>query len=67
MNGIDDVIANGNGVSLYNKERIDACTLTGWVWEIKAGTHFPPGFKLIKDDDPLGHYTLGVQFDNLDI
>lgn len=58
INGINVVIANGNGISLYNKQGLDACALTGWVWEIRAGTYFPTGLKLIKDDDPLGHYTL---------
>lgn len=62
INGIEVVIANGSGVSLYNKEGLEACALTGWVWEIKLGTHFPIGLKLIKDNDPLGHYTLAPSY-----
>jgi hypothetical protein len=58
MNGIEVIVANGSGVSLYNKQGLDICGLTGWVWEIRSGTNFPIGLKMIKDDDPIGHYTL---------
>jgi hypothetical protein len=62
INGVEVVVANGGGVSLYNREGLDKCALTGWVWEIRAGTYFPIGLKLIKDDDPLGHYTLAPTY-----
>jgi len=52
------IVANGKGVSLYNKAGLDVAPLTGWVWEIQSGTHFPLGLRLIKDDRPQGHYTL---------
>lgn len=58
VNGIETVVANGRGVSLYNKEGLDVCDLTGWVWEIKQNTPFPAGLKLIKDNSPLGHHAL---------
>lgn len=52
------IVANGKGVSLYNKAGLDVAPLTGWVWEIQPGTQFPLGLRLIKDDRPQGHYTL---------
>jgi hypothetical protein len=58
VNGIKRVIANGKGISLYNKAGLDKMPLSGWVWEIKVSTPFPIGLKLIKDDKPEGHYTL---------
>lgn len=58
INGIIRVIANGKGISLYNKAGLDKIPLSGWVWEIKVSTSFPIGLKLIKDDKPEGHYTL---------
>lgn len=58
VNGIKRVIANGKGISLYNKAGLDKMPLSGWVWEIKVSTAFPIGLKLIKDDKPEGHYTL---------
>lgn len=45
-------------MSLFNKEGLESNTLTGWVWTIKQNTAFPLGLKLIKDQKPLGHYTL---------
>ena len=58
LNGIKTVVANGKGISLYNKAGLDKIPLSGWVWEIKASTALPVGLKLIKDDRPEGHYTL---------
>ena len=58
MNGITHIVANGKGISLYNKRGLDLAPLTGWVWEISANTQLPSGLKLIKDDRPEGHYSL---------
>ena len=60
LNGITIIIANGKGISLYSKMGLEKISLSGWVWEIKAGTVFPLGLELIKDTDdkPQGHYTL---------
>jgi len=58
VNGIKHVRANGRGISLFNKDGLDQIPLTGWVWEINAGTQFPHGLKLARDDKPHGHYTL---------
>ena len=62
INGIETVVADGRGISLYNKEGLDKAPLTGWVWIIKSGTTFPSGLKLIQDDDPFGHYTLAPMY-----
>ena len=58
INGIEVVKANGRGVSLYSREGLDLAPLSGWVWEIPPNYKFPVGLKLIKDDSPLGHYTV---------
>jgi len=58
VNGIKMIVANGKGISLYNKVGLDLAPLSGWVWEIKSQTSIPLGLKLIKDDKPEGHYSL---------
>lgn len=58
INGVTQIVANGKGVSLYNKTGLDLAPLTGWVWEIAPNTALPTGLKLIKDDRPEGHYSL---------
>lgn len=57
VNGIENIVANNNGVSLFNRIGLDETHLTGWVWEIKQGTHFPIGLKLIKKGSK-GHHML---------
>lgn len=59
VNGIETIVANGNGVSLFNKEGLDSTFLNGWVWEIKEGTTFPAGLKIVKDNKgSIGHHML---------
>ena len=58
VNGITHIVANGKGISLYNKRGLDLAPLSGWVWEISSNTQLPSGLKLIKDDRPEGHYSL---------
>jgi hypothetical protein len=58
LNGIKMIVANGKGISLYNKTGLELIPLTGWVWEISARTPLPFGLKLVKDDKPEGHYTI---------
>lgn len=60
QNGIEMIVANGAGVSLYSKEGAEKASLAGWVWEIPAQTSFPIGLVLIDDGDASkpGHYTL---------
>ena len=57
MNGIETIVANNNGVSLFNKEGLSVTPLTGWVWEIKKNTSFPVGLKLVKRGSK-GHHML---------
>jgi hypothetical protein len=57
-NRIKMIVANGKGVSLYNKIGLDLVPLKGWVWEISSNTQLPFGLKLNKDDRPEGHYTI---------
>lgn len=58
VNGVIHIVANGRGISLFNKAGMDKSRLTGWVWEIKKHTSFPVGLKLIKDNSSTGHHTL---------
>jgi len=58
VNGITIIVANGKGISLYNKIGLELAPLSGWVWEIKSNTPLPIGLKLIKDERPQGHYSL---------
>lgn len=65
LNGIKTIISNGKGISLYSKAGLDKMPLSGWVWEIKVGTAFPIGLKLVKDDKPEGHHTLAPAYNML--
>jgi hypothetical protein len=58
VNGIKMIVANGKGISLYNKMGLNLLPLTGWVWEMSAQTPLPFGLRLVKDDKPEGHYTV---------
>ncbi len=57
INGVQTIIADNNGVSVFTKEGLDESPLTGWVWEIKQGTPFPMGLKLVKRGSK-GHHML---------
>lgn len=56
VNGITLVIANGKGISLSTKGRLEDSPLKGWVWLISKGTYVPGDLKLINDRP--GHYSL---------
>lgn len=56
INGIAMVVANGKGISLSTKGRLDKTRLSGWVWKISRGTQMPTGLKLINDRS--GHYSI---------
>ncbi len=43
------VVANGKGVSLSTKQRLDSTLMSGWVWKIPRNTIVPSGLKLIND------------------
>ena len=56
INGITVVVANGKGISLATKDRLDKTPIGGWVWKIAKGTTMPMGLKLV--NDRLGHYSI---------
>lgn len=56
INGVQVVIANGKGVTLANRHRLQLSPVAGWVRRIPKGTAVPPGLRLINDrpgDDSL--------------
>ncbi len=61
MNGVETIIANNNGVSVYTKDGLDESPLTGWVWEIKQGAMFPIGLKLVKRGSKGHHMIVPTQ------
>ena len=56
MNGILVVVANGKGISLLTKTRIEKTGVGGWLWKLPKGTPMPFGLRLINDRP--GHYGL---------
>ena len=57
VNGIVVIVANNQGVSLFNEEGMKTGHLTGWVWEIKQNTNLPVGLRFVKKGSK-GHYLL---------
>lgn len=49
VNGIKVVIANGKGISVYDRAGIDQSPMTGWVWRFAPNTRVPVGLKLVND------------------
>ncbi len=49
INGILMVIANGKGISVFDKEGIMQSPMNGWVWRFAPNTTFPLGLKLVQD------------------
>lgn len=49
LNGITVVIANGKGISIFDKEGIMRSPMVGWVWRFPPNTSLPFGLKLVKD------------------
>lgn len=61
VNGVEMIVANNNGVSVFNKEGLDQTHLTGWVWEIKRGTSLPFGLKLVQRGSKGHHMLVPIQ------
>jgi hypothetical protein len=59
-NGIQMVIANGKGISLFNLEELNRrkSRLNGWVWKIPQGTQPPSGLAIRPDPKSPGHFFL---------
>jgi hypothetical protein len=49
LNGITVVIANGKGISVFDKTGIMLSRMSGWVWRFPANTPLPPGLRLVQD------------------
>jgi hypothetical protein len=49
MNGITTVIANGKGISVFDKEGINQSPMSGWVWRFRPSISIPFGLKLVHD------------------
>lgn len=49
VNGVPVVVANGKGISVFDKEGIALSPMTGWVWRFSPNTRFPLGLKLVQD------------------
>jgi hypothetical protein len=56
QNGVQMIVANNRGVSLYTDQELRKTTLTGWIWKFRADTSLPPGLKMVPDPDKPGHY-----------
>ncbi|MFA5529554.1 MAG: hypothetical protein WDA11_02690 [Thiohalomonadaceae bacterium] len=49
VNGITMIIANGKGVSVFDKIGINESPMTGWVWRFPPNTRPPAGLRLVQD------------------
>ncbi len=49
INEVTIVVADGKGISVFDKEGINQSPMTGWVWRFKPNTPFPFGLKLVQD------------------
>lgn len=49
LNGITVVVANGKGISVFDKEGIMLSPMTGWVWRFPGNTPLPAGLRLVQD------------------
>ncbi len=49
VNGIIVIIANGKGISVFDKTGINESPMTGWVWRFSPNTKPPIGLKLVQD------------------
>lgn len=49
INGIEVIIANGKGISVFDKEGINESPMSGWVWCFSKNTRISIGLKLVQD------------------
>ena len=56
INGISVIIANGKGVSVFDKVGINESTMTGWVWRFPPNCSLPAGLKFVQDKP--NHYCI---------
>ena len=51
INGIEVVVANGKGISVFDKVGINESPMAGWIWRFAPNTRLPIGLKLVKDKE----------------
>ncbi|TQV65826.1 hypothetical protein FKG94_28050 [Exilibacterium tricleocarpae] len=63
VNGVDVVVANGNGFSAFNYLTPIMKRPKKKIWKIKKGATIPDGLKLVKDLRPghEGHYMIAPE------
>ena len=49
INGIVVILANGKGISIFDRQGIDESPMSGWVWRFPPNTKPPYGLKLVQD------------------
>ena len=49
VNGITVIIANGKGISVFDKVGINESPMTGWVWRFPPNCKAPFGLKFVQD------------------
>jgi len=49
IHGIEVIIANGKGVSVFDKEGINGSPMSGWIWCFSKNTQIPIGLKLVQN------------------
>ena len=49
INGITMIVANGKGISVFDKTGINESPMTGWVWRFPPNTTPPVGLRFVQD------------------
>ncbi|PCJ20967.1 MAG: hypothetical protein COB04_03635 [Gammaproteobacteria bacterium] len=49
INDILVIVANGKGISVFDREGINEAPMTGWVWRFPPNTIPPIGLKMVQD------------------
>jgi len=49
VNGITVIVANGKGISVFDREGINESPMNGWVWRFSPKTQPPIGLRLVQD------------------
>lgn len=49
INGILVIVANGKGISVFDRDGINESPMTGWVWRFPPNIKPPFGLKMVQD------------------
>lgn len=60
INGITVIIANGKGISVFDREGINQSPMNGWVWRFSPNTRPPEGLKMVNDKPH--HYCISPSY-----